>query len=180
MKDSGDYVARPDVVDAYGNSYYSTASGGLYQGMYDAYDETSGTVGENVVRLRADYGNSVAYPMLASGSTFTVALAGDGTVWTWGSNGYGELGVGTVYGTHAAPQQVIAQVRDSAGKVIRYEYLNNVRKIAATGNFAYALKNDGTVWSWGRNDSGQLGLGDSYAYYTRVPYATQVLSLIHI
>ncbi|MCM1440637.1 MAG: hypothetical protein NC131_15780, partial [Roseburia sp.] len=93
----------------------------------------------------------------------------------------GQMGQGNLYGTTAAPRQVIAQVRadkDSplgAGKVVRYEYLNNVRKIVAAGNFAYALKNDGTVWAWGRNDSNQLGLGDTYKEFLRVPFATQML-----
>ena len=167
-----------DLNTALGTDYEpgTRESGGLYQGMYDSYDESAAGQGPNLVNLREDYGDSVAYPMLSSGTSFTVALAADGTVWTWGDNEYGELGVGTVYGTHAIPQQVIAQVRDNTGKTIRYEYLNNVRKIAAAGNFAYALKNDGTVWAWGRNDAGQLGLGSAYTYFTRVPYATQVLA----
>ncbi|MCM1297505.1 MAG: Ig-like domain-containing protein, partial [Muribaculaceae bacterium] len=164
-------------------------SGGLYQDMYDSYNDKAavGVKQYNTTNLQTDHGNSVAYPMVAAGSDFTVALAGDGTVWTWGSNEYGQLGIGESYGSHAAPQQVIAQVYDEQGELIRYEYLNNVRKIAAAGNFVYALKNDGTVWSWGRNDAGQLGLGkdhsksgwrnqkgEDFSYFTRVPFATQV------
>ena len=123
----------------------------MYQGLYD----TSLTPKSN---------NSVAYPQVVAGSSFTAALAGDGTVWTWGSNEYGELGIGEVYGTYAYPQQV----KQQDGK-----YLNNVRKLAATGNFIYALKNDGTVWAWGRNDRGQLGLGENTP--VRVTLASQVL-----
>ena len=123
--------------------------GGVYQGIYDK------TPDEDRV--------SVAYPQVVSGSSFNVALAGDGTVWTWGSNEYGELGNGTVYGTASYPVQVMQ--KDGQG-------LNNVRKVAATGNFAYALKNDGTVWAWGRNDAGQLGQGKDAP--TRITLATQV------
>ena len=47
--------------------------GGMYQGLYD-----------DSLTKRAD--NSVAYPQVVAGSSFTAALAGDGTVWTWGSN----------------------------------------------------------------------------------------------
>ena len=153
------------------------ASGSLYQGMYDSYNTTAFPTERqvNIQKFRANYGMSVGYPSVSSGTNFTIALAGDGTVWAWGANDYGQLGQGDVYGTTAAPQQVISQVRDETGKTIRYEYLNNVRKIVAAGGSAYALKNDGTVWTWGRNDSSQLGLGESYATYTRVPYATQMV-----
>ena len=85
--------------------------------------------------------HSVAYPQVVAGANFTAALAADGTVWTWGANDYGQLGIGELYGTYAGPQQVI-QVNES-GNVTP---LNNVRKIAAAGNFVIALKNDGTVW----------------------------------
>ena len=37
---------------------------------------------------------SVAYPQVAAGTDFTVALKADGTVWTWGQNTYGQLGNG--------------------------------------------------------------------------------------
>ncbi|MCM1297178.1 MAG: hypothetical protein NC311_16680, partial [Muribaculaceae bacterium] len=175
LKTAGVYQAA--TVD--GVAGKNTQSGGLYQGMYDSYIDSATYVGvqHNRQDLSSTHGDSVGYPSVSSGSNFTVALAGDGTVWTWGANDYGQLGIGTVYGTTAAPQQVIAQVRtdDQSMRTVRYEYLNNVRKVVAAGNFAYALKNDGTVWAWGRNDAGQLGLGTTYSQYQRVPYATQMV-----
>jgi len=79
---------------------------------------------------------------IAAGTSHTVALKLDGTVWAWGSNGRGELGDGTTT-NRATPVQVIG--------------LTGVTAIAAGGYHTVALKSDGTVWAWGLNSSGQLG-----------------------
>ncbi|HEX5746806.1 MAG TPA: hypothetical protein VFZ09_11210 [Archangium sp.] len=74
----------------------------------------------------------------------TVALKHDGTVWTWGYNGSGQLGDGTT------------TTRNTPGIV---PGLSGIVAIAAGGSFNLALKNDGTVWSWGDNWTGPLGDG---------------------
>ena len=74
-----------------------------------------------------------------------MALKNDGTVWTWGGeNYYGILGNGKKTG-HYSPSQIFG--------------LTNVVAICESSNHRIALKSDGTVWSWGRNNSGQLGDG---------------------
>lgn len=85
-----------------------------------------------------------ATPMVAGGSAHSVALKSDGTVWTWGSNAYGQLGVNsTTTPTSNTPVQVTG--------------LSGITAIAAGGGHTLALKSDGTVWAWGLNTSGQLG-----------------------
>jgi len=89
------------------------------------------------------------------GHLFTVALAGNGTVWTWGSNLFGSLGIGSS-GQEAdffEPQQVLYNKNPDRP-------LNSVVSISAGQGFALALLKDGSVWGWGANDSGQLGKGD--------------------
>ncbi|MBF0555058.1 MAG: fibronectin type III domain-containing protein [Nitrospirae bacterium] len=81
---------------------------------------------------------------IAGGYTHTIALKGDGTVWTWGDNGYGQLGNGTTTGSYT-PVQVSG--------------LTRVTAIAGGFQHTTALNNDGTVWDWGYNGSGQLGNG---------------------
>jgi alpha-tubulin suppressor-like RCC1 family protein len=82
---------------------------------------------------------------IAGGSAHTIALKNDGTVWTWGNNDYGQLGDGTT-----EDKSIPVQVKG----------LNNVAAIAAGGyHYTIALKKDGTVWTWGNNDYGQLGDG---------------------
>lgn len=89
---------------------------------------------------------------------FTMALKADGTVWTWGANTYGQLGV-EVEGQSLVPMQVSG--------------LSCVARISAAGNHALALKSDGTVWGWGAGNRGQYGsevIGDVLA-------PTQILDL---
>jgi alpha-tubulin suppressor-like RCC1 family protein len=83
---------------------------------------------------------------IAAGSVNSLALRGDGTVWVWGDNAYGELGlVQSDYNAHIIPTQVHG--------------LTNIVGIAAGYSHYLALKSDGTVWAWGYNYSGQLGDG---------------------
>ena len=65
-----------------------------------------------------------------------VALKNDGTVWAWGSNGYGQLGDGTTTDSYTP-----VQVSDLTG----------ITAISAGESHTVALKNDGTVWAWGCN-----------------------------
>jgi alpha-tubulin suppressor-like RCC1 family protein len=85
---------------------------------------------------------------IAAGDNFSLALMKDGTVRSWGRNGDGELGNGAV------------ELSDTPGPVSN---LSNVKAIATDSyaRHALALKTDGTVRSWGRNVSGQLGNGAS-------------------
>ncbi|MGB4924643.1 MAG: hypothetical protein WBO98_10745 [Candidatus Nitrotoga sp.] len=81
---------------------------------------------------------------IAAGDLHTVALKNDGTVWAWGHNSSGQLGIGTT-----TDSTIPVQVPGIAGVI----------RIAAAGGNTVALKNDGTVWVWGYNADGQLGNG---------------------
>ena len=74
-----------------------------------------------------------------------IAIKTDGTLWAWGYNASGQLGLGntTQYGS---PQQVGA--------------LTNWLSVAASGYVSSAVKSDGTLWMWGESGNGQLGLGE--------------------
>ncbi|AOX44525.1 hypothetical protein BJP65_00845 [Microbacterium sp. BH-3-3-3] len=90
------------------------------------------------------------------------AVLEDGTVWTWGYNEQGQLGDGTTH-RRTSPSQVVglSGIVALAGSSTSADY---------SGANWMALKNDGTVWSWGRNGSGQLGYGGT----TNSSVATQV------
>ncbi|HYE86413.1 MAG TPA: hypothetical protein VEA16_08665 [Vicinamibacterales bacterium] len=91
---------------------------------------------------------------LAGGSAHTVVLKSDGTVWTVGFNAYGNLGDGT----SSTSRPTILQV---AG-------LSDVVAIAAGGNHSMALTSTGSLYVWGRNDSGQVGDGSTTHRYAPV------------
>jgi alpha-tubulin suppressor-like RCC1 family protein len=86
---------------------------------------------------------------VAAGDTFSLAVKQDGTVWAWGLNTFGQLGLTNEQGR--AVKSFAHQIPD----------LNNVRDVAAGDSFALALKSDGTVWAWGLNNHGQLGAPSS-------------------
>lgn len=83
---------------------------------------------------------------LAPGIQHYVALKSNGTVLTWGRNTNGELGDGSKLTATRSTPTVIST-------------LSGIKKIATHWNHTLAVKDDGTLWTWGRNDSGQLGDG---------------------
>ena len=100
---------------------------------------------------------------VATGGGYAVALKTDGTVWCWGANGDGQLGDGTTNGSLTP-----VQVKGPGG----VGFLSGVAAVEAgsgsDGNHTLALKTDGTVWAWGRNDCGQLGDGTGFSRSTPV------------
>ncbi len=100
---------------------------------------------------------------VSAGVGHSLALLNDGTVWAWGSNSLLELG--SVPASSAVPS--LQPVPNLTG----------ITAIVAGNHFSMALKNDGTVWTWGQNQSGQIGNGTSGA-----PLATpyQVDNLNHV
>jgi len=85
----------------------------------------------------------------SANDNFCVAIKTNGTLWAWGNNALGQLGLGnTTY--YSSPVQVGA--------------LTTWSKIGTSGYSAYAIKTDGTLWSWGYNAYGQLGLGNRTNY----------------
>ncbi len=81
---------------------------------------------------------------LACGFWHSMALKGDGTVWTWGWNMFGELGDMTNLDRNT-PVHI-----SGAGNLLNF---------AGGAYFTIAVGNDGTVLGWGRNQSGELGMG---------------------
>lgn len=93
------------------------------------------------------------FKFIAPGAWHTVALRGDGTVWAWGANAYGELGDGTNV-DRASPVQVVG--------------LADIVAVAAGGDASLALRADGKVFGWGSDYYGQLGLPNSFYHYVPV------------
>jgi alpha-tubulin suppressor-like RCC1 family protein len=84
---------------------------------------------------------------IAAGGTHSLFLLSDGTVKACGLNLQGQLGTGSTSFGSNVPVPVI-----SATDII---------KIDAGWGYSLLLKNDGTVWSCGVNDKGQLGIGNT-------------------
>ncbi|XP_052871929.1 probable E3 ubiquitin-protein ligase HERC4 isoform X2 [Anopheles cruzii] len=85
---------------------------------------------------------------IASGQYHCLALTNNGELYAWGSNAYGQLGVGTTNEKVAIPTLVVSL----AGVPIAF--------IACGGNHSFAVSKSGAIFGWGKNTFGQLGLND--------------------
>jgi hypothetical protein len=75
-----------------------------------------------------------------------MAIKSDGTLWTWGGNTNGQLGLSVTTG-RSSPVQVGTR--------------SDWTQISAGNNSSFGILTDKTLWSWGLNSSGELGLGDT-------------------
>ena len=91
------------------------------------------------------------YVAVSAGGEHVLALQADGSLWSWGSNEFGQLGKGDVDTLpHATPVQIATT---GTGWIA----------ISGGGGHSAALQADGTLWTWGENNFGQLGDGTAAA-----------------
>ncbi|HEX8737519.1 MAG TPA: hypothetical protein VF721_19460 [Pyrinomonadaceae bacterium] len=133
-------------IDAsYVTSMALKADGTVWTWGTDSGDGTNGYVSSVPVQkgaANADFNNIIS---ISGGDSHGLALKSDGTVWAWGWNSRGQLGDGSS--------------DNHRNRVERVSGLSGVTQIAAGEEHSVALKPDGTVWVWGRNDRGQIGNG---------------------
>lgn len=93
-------------------------------------------------------------------NSHNLAISTNGTAYAWGTNWYGELGNGTnaFLSSSNFPQQILS--------------LSGIVQVSPGSFYSLALRNDGTVWSWGVNWENQLGNGTT-TFLSNVP--TQVV-----
>ena len=128
-------VKTDGTVWGWGSNYY----GNTHTGVLGLPANSYGTP------TPVQIGGITGVASVAAGGTHVVAVKTDGTVWTWGSDQFGQLGDG---GSNGA-----------GGTMPRQIALSNVSAVAAGFEHALALRTDGTVWSWGHNVGGVLGDG---------------------
>ena len=90
-------------------------------------------------------GNDSDWEAISGGEYHSLALKSDGTLYAWGKNHRGQLGIGST-DNETTPQRV-----GNSG---------DWKAISAGGEHSLALKRDGTLYAWGSNSSGQLGNGE--------------------
>ena len=72
----------------------------------------------------------------------------DGTLWAWGNNGNGRLGVNNTT-NYSSPKQIPG---------------TTWKEVAANDSGAGSIRTDGTLWVWGRGDEGQNGQSNTSTY----------------
>ncbi|MBN9661583.1 MAG: hypothetical protein J0H49_25530 [Acidobacteria bacterium] len=153
----GTTITRPVPV-CIGLSNVTAVSVGDFHSLAIRADSTvwswglgkDGTLGDDITtdhmrltpRIVPGLSNVVA---VGAGAYHSLALKSDGTVWVWGSNSDGQLGIPSVFRNTGHPQQVPG--------------LTGIVAIAAGNSHNLALRSDGAVFAWGMNYFGQLGDG---------------------
>ena len=131
------------VAGGYGHTAAIKTDGTLWTWGYNSY----GGLGDNTRTHRSSPVQTVAWgsnwKQVSCGRTHTTAIKNDGTLWTWGGAGYGQLGDNTT-ARKSSPVQTIA-------------FGTNWKQVATASDHVIAIKTDGTLWLWGKNTFGQLG-----------------------
>ena len=129
-------IASNDVVWCWGDNSFGQLGSSLHASLPNDQSlvpvQTASLPGGRVAR------------QITSGDFHACVLANDGTVWCWGYNGFGELGVSG--GNQADPVQVTLPT--------------NAILVAAGGNTTCAVLSTNSVMCWGRHHRGQLGNGN--------------------
>ena len=194
------YEALAGIDDAETVSYsdFDVEPGMSYTYVLTAVNANGGSRGEPVT-ISTPYDACLpTRDSMAASDGNSAMIAADGTLWTWGSNLFGQIGNG-VEGAEEGPQQAIALedllaveagdsfivTLDTSGQVqamgdnscgqlgVSADLLDSravglpvaglppIVSIAAGYTHVLAAGVDGSVWSWGCNDLGQLGNGSS-------------------
>ena len=101
--------------------------------------------------------NTTKWKAVSAGGKHTVGIDSDGTLWSWGYNGNGQLGDGTIAGIAGTSIPVRLQQKTEEGAFV--DNTTKWKAVSAGYNYTVGIDSDGTLWSWGRDDDGQLGDG---------------------
>ncbi|WP_437681521.1 hypothetical protein [Sorangium sp. So ce131] len=145
-------------VKCWGSNNY----GQLGLGSTTSYvGRASNEMGDNLAAV--NLGTDKAAVAIAAGQSHTCALLDDGSVKCWGSNIYGQLGLGST-------TSYVGRASNEMGDNLAAVNLGSDKAavaIAAGQSHTCAFLNDSSVKCWGHNAYGQLGLGSTTSYVGR-------------
>jgi alpha-tubulin suppressor-like RCC1 family protein len=125
-----------------------------YYGMLG--NNTSGsTSSSSPIQIPGTQWSSVSGRTGSSNASHAAATKSDGTLWIWGGNGSGNLGL-----NNAVPRSSPHQIPGT-----QWSSIFTGGNGGGESNTA-AIKSDGTLWEWGINSSGELGFNDGVARYS--------------
>jgi alpha-tubulin suppressor-like RCC1 family protein len=130
----------------YSHTAYVDATNKLYVTGDNSYGQL-GLGNTTNISSFTQVGALTTWASVGSGGFDCAAIKTDGTLWTWGRNTFGQLGLSSYGNSYSSPKQVGS--------------LTTWSKVIGGGNFTIAVKTDGTLWAWGRNVNGYLGLNDT-------------------
>lgn len=126
--------------------YVITEDGALYVWGKNSYGQLG--VGNEVNKntpIKVTAINGKVMELIISNSFSVYAILEDGSLYAWGNNSDGQLGVGD------------EENRNTPTKV---NLPSKIKELITTGSSVYALMEDSSLYAWGYNLDGQLGVGD--------------------
>ena len=111
------------------------------------------------------YRSKVNFVDVSAGYTHSLAVDSEGNIWAAGDNSHGQLGITTDSNGDAIKQRTFFIKTVDVTAAPMKNKLNGARFVAVSAgkNYSMALASDGTVWAWGDNSMGQLGLRSNAA-----------------
>ena len=146
-------VTKDYLLEVYGSILESLGNSGLTvtPALWNWGRNTDGQLGINATTNRTTpvttFAGGTNWKQVAAGNNHTAAIKTDGTLWTWGRNNDVQLGINAT-GSRTTP-------------VTTFSGGTNWKSVAGGYGHTAAIKTDGTLWVWGRNNNGQLGVVDN-------------------
>jgi len=178
-----------------GGSHYSVvlcANGSIFTwGFNDHYQLGRYTSGDySTIPKEIDPSDLPPVKSVDAGSgAHAIALACDGTVWTWGNADKGQLGDGVVVAKNGTPcsagtspvpgncdSPIPVQVVGVGGTGI----LEDVIYVTASTNSSYAITEDNKLYAWGSNEKGELGTGNRTLSFSATPVVIDLDNVIAV
>ena len=137
------------------SSYGIDVSGNLYTWGYNANGQLGiGNTTDQTTPQKVTFPTGVTgWAAVAGGDYHSLAIGNDGNLYTWGYNGYGQLGIGNTT-NQTTPHKVIFPTGVTGWTAIAAGYAHSL-----------AIGNDGNLYTWGMNSNGQLGIGNTLSPY---------------
>lgn len=142
------------LKSGYGKCWGNNSAGQLGYGDTTSRGVASSQMGSNLPTLSLGTGRTIK--SIATGYEHTCAILDNDTVKCWGSNAYGQLGLGdnTDRGDNSG------EMGDSL-PAVNLGTNRTAKAIAAGSHFSCAILDNDALKCWGRSNFGQLGQGDT-------------------
>jgi alpha-tubulin suppressor-like RCC1 family protein len=96
--------------------------------------------------LPVQIGTANDWQSVSAGTVHSLAVKTNGTLWAWGNGQFGQLGNGAF--------------NNATWTVTQMGTATDWQSVSAGNRFSLAIKNTGTLWAWGLNNTGQLGINN--------------------
>lgn len=152
FKQVGALTTWADVSISYNGSAYAIKTNGT---LWSWGRNNYGQLGLNDTTDRSSpvqVGALTDWLKVSAGYSEVLAIKTNGTLWAWGLGNNGQLGLTNTY-NYSSPKQV--------GSLTTWAYVFTSDWYSPA---TFAIKTDGTLWAWGNNSEGQLGLGNKTSY----------------